>query len=158
MSLKLVDGLGKPSSHIRFNSGKYDLNLAKEYFIRTLSDMSSVNVMKKDNTYVFLSTPRFRFLDVRNYLALGLNLCKANGCAMEKLILPYERLDNYGKLTHVRPVAYKAFYSGLKNGPTITCDEYDKFVQEFSKWDCMIMMDWLRVYNLNDIILFIESL
>ena len=33
-----------------FNSGKYDLNLVKELFIRMQSDMSDISVVKKDNT------------------------------------------------------------------------------------------------------------
>ena len=34
-------------SIIDFNCGKYDLNLVKEYFIRTLADMSNVSDTKK---------------------------------------------------------------------------------------------------------------
>ena len=56
-----------------FNSGKYDLNLVKEYFIRTLSNMNDVTVTKKDNSYMFLTTPMFKFLDIKNYLAPGLS-------------------------------------------------------------------------------------
>ena len=99
--------------------------------MKTLSDMSSVNVAKKDNTYVFLSTRRFKFLDVRNYLAPDLRFdgwCKVNRCAMEKLVFPYEWLDDYGKLTFIRLVVYKAFYSSLKGSPTIVRNKYDKFI------------------------------
>ena len=76
-----------------FNSGKYDLSLVKEYFVKTLADMSNVNVTKKDKTYMFLSTPRFKFLDVRNYLAPDLSendWCRGNGCGTEKLVFPYK--------------------------------------------------------------------
>ena len=70
-----------------FNSEKYDLNLVKEHFIRTLSNMNDVNVMKKDNSYIFLMTPSFK-LDIKNYLTLGLNYdgrCKVNRCKVQKL-------------------------------------------------------------------------
>ena len=55
---------------------------------------------------------------------------------MQKLIFPYEWLDDYDKLTHVRPVAYRAFYSSLKGGSAITLKEYDHFIREFSKQGC----------------------
>ena len=60
---------------------------------------------------MFLSTPRFKFLDVSNYLALGLSYdswCKVNGFATEKLVFPCKWLDDYSKLNHMRPVAYEA--------------------------------------------------
>ena len=117
-----------------FNSRKYDLNLVKEYFIKTLY------------SYMFLTTPMFKFLDVKNYLAPGLSYvgwCKANGCMMEKLVFPYEWLDYYNKLSHVGPVEYENFYSKLRGGFTITPDEYTEFVREFHSRGCMTMMDWL---------------
>ena len=52
-----------------FNNGKYDLNLVKKHFVKTLSNMNNVIAMKKDNSYMFLMTPSFKFLDVKNYLA-----------------------------------------------------------------------------------------
>ena len=118
-----------------FNSGKYDLNLVKYYFVKTISDLSDVKVAKKDNSYMFLITPLFKFLDVRNYLAPSLSYdgwCNANRCEKQKLIFPYEwLLDDYERLSHVGPVSHEAFYSKLKG--SIMCDEYDKFVQDFSK-------------------------
>ena len=112
--------------------------------------MNDVTVTKKDNSYMFLMTPSFKFLDVRNYLAPGLSYdgwCKANGCKVSKLIFPYEWLDDYNKLRHVGPVEYKNFYSKLKGGFTITLEENAEFVPEFYERGCATMMDWLRVYN-----------
>ena len=123
-----------------FNSGKYDLNLVKEYFVRTLSIMNDVTVTKKDNSYMFLMTPMFKFLDVKNYLAPGLSYdswCKANRCDVSKLVFPYKWLDDYNKLSHVGPVEYENFFSKLKGGFTITPDEYNEFVQEFHSRGCV---------------------
>ena len=61
---------------------------------------------------MLLITPWFKFLNVRNYLAPSLSYdgwCKANGCKTEKLVLPYEWLDDYERLSHVGPVSHKAF-------------------------------------------------
>ena len=57
-----------------FNSGKYDLNMTKEFFVKTSSNMNDVAVAKKDNSYTFLIIPKFKFLDAKNYLAPGLSL------------------------------------------------------------------------------------
>ena len=43
----------------------YDLNLIKEYFMKNLSDVNNVMVVKKDNLYMFLTTPRFKFWMLR---------------------------------------------------------------------------------------------
>ena len=144
-----------------FNSGKYDINMIKEYFVRSLSDISDVTVAKKDNSYMFLTTPKLKFLDVRNYLAPGLNYdgwCKANGCALEKLFFPYEWLDSYEKLNHLGPVPKEAFYSSLKGENPLSHQEYEEFIREFYARGCATMMDWLREYNLADVIPFIEAL
>ena len=100
-----------------FNSRKYDLNLVKEYFVSTLSNMSDVTVVKKDNSYMFLTSPMFKFLDVKNYLAPGLSYdswCKANGCTVSELVFPYEWLNDYNKLSHVGPVKYKTSSLSLR--------------------------------------------
>ena len=77
-----------------FNSGKYDLNMVKYYFVKTISNFSEVKVAKKDdNSYMFLITLWFKFLDGSNYLPPVLSYdrwCKANGCEMQKLVFPYE--------------------------------------------------------------------
>ena len=143
-----------------FNSGEYHLNLVKEHFVKPLSNMNDVTVAKKDTSYMFLTTPSFKFLDVKNYLVSGLSYdgwCKAKGCKVSKLIFSYKWLDNYNKLTHVRPVEYENFYSKLKGGFTITLEEYAEFARKFHSRDCITMMDWLRVYNKADIISFIKA-
>ena len=96
-----------------FNSRKYDLNMAKYYFVKTISNLSNIKATKTGNLYMFLITPQFKFLDVRNYLAPGLSYngwCKAKGCSVEKLVFLYEW-----------PVLHDAFYSKLKGN--ITQDE-----------------------------------
>ena len=42
-----------------FNSGRYDINMIKEYFVKNLAEISDVKVAKKENSYMFLSTPNF---------------------------------------------------------------------------------------------------
>ena len=77
------------------------------------------------------------------------------GCRLQKLMFPYEWLDSYEKLSQVGPVSYEDFYSSLK--PTITRDEYKQFLKLFKENDCTTMGDWLRVYNVADVVPFIEA-
>ena len=67
-----------------FNSGKYDLNLIKQYFVDELSDTcTKVKVATQGSKTMFMVTPEFKFLDVINYLAPGTSYDKwieACGC------------------------------------------------------------------------------
>ena len=144
-----------------FNSGRYDINMIKEYFVKDLAKISDAKVAKKENSYMFLSTPKFKFLDIKNYLAPGLSYdawCRAYGCELQKLAFPYEWFDSFDKLNHKGPVKYEEFYSSLKGGITISQEEYQNFCDEFSKRGCVTMKDWLKEYNLADVKPFIEAL
>ena len=144
-----------------FNSGRYDINMIKEYFVKDLAEISNVNVAKKGNSYMFLSLPNFKFLDIKNYLAPGLSYdawCRAYGCELQKLAFPYEWFDSFDKLNHKGPVKYEEFYSSLKGGITKSQEEYQNFCHEFSKRGCVTMKDWLKEYNLADVKPFIEAL
>ena len=144
-----------------FNSGRYDINMIKEYFVKNLASFSDVNVAKKENSYLFLSTPNFKFIDIKNYLAPGLSYdawCRAYGCELQKLAFPYEWFDSFEKLNHKGPVKYEEFYSSLKGGITISQEEYQNFCDEFRKRGCETMKDWLKEYNLADVEPFIEAL
>ena len=135
--------------------------MIKEYFVKDLAEISDVNVAKKENSYMFLSLPNFKFLDIKNYLAPGLSYdgwCRAYGCELQKLAFPYEWFDSFDKLNHKGPVKYEEFYSSLKGGITISQEEYQNFCDEFSKRGCVTMKDWLKEYNLADVKPFIEAL
>ena len=135
--------------------------MIKEYFVKNIAALSDVNVAKKDNSYMFLSTTNFKFLGIKNYLAPGLSYdawCRAYGCELQKLAFPYEWFDSFNKLNHIGPVKYEEFYSSLKGGITISQEEYQNFCDEFRKRGCETMKDWLKEYNLADVKPFIEAL
>ena len=113
---------------------------------------------KKENDYMFLTTSKFKISDVKNYIGPGLSYdawCKSMGCRLQKLMFPYEWLDSYEKLSQVGPVSYEDFYSSLK--PTITRDEYKQFLKLFKENDLTTMGDWLWIYNVADVVPFIEA-
>ena len=78
---------------IGFNSGKYDLNLIKKYFVEELAKAEvtplggalkhpEIFVARKDNDYMFLTTEKFKFLDIKNFLGGGMSYdkwCKSLG-------------------------------------------------------------------------------
>ena len=70
-----------------FNGGKYDINMIKEYFNKHLTEQEGeISVAEKENSYMFLTTSKFKFLDALSYLAPGLSFdgwCKANSCAVQ---------------------------------------------------------------------------
>ena len=144
-----------------FNSGRYDINMIKEYFVKNLAGISDVKVAKKGNSYMFLSLPQFKFLDIKSYLAPGLSYdawCRAYGCDLQKLTFPCEWFDSFEKLNHKGPVKYEDFFSSLKGGITISQEQYQNFCEEFYKRGCVTMEDWLQEYNLADVTPFIQAL
>ena len=56
---------------VGFNSGKYDLNLIKKYFVTYVGDENNVAVAKKQEKIMFLTTLNFKFFDIINYLGPG---------------------------------------------------------------------------------------
>ena len=112
---------------IGFNSGKYDLNMVKEYFVKEICyNNEDVFAAKKENNYMCLTTSKFIFLDVKNYIGPCLSYgtwCKSVSCRLQKLMFPCEWLDSYKKLSHVGPVSHEDFYSSLKSS-NVTRGEY----------------------------------
>ena len=126
---------------IGFNSGKYDLNAIKQflipYFLPTTSKtweqeqeqeeqddkeeeenegIGSFFVIKRNNTFMRLSTDQLTFLDMINYIAPGFSYdkyLKAYGC--EVTHFPYEYMDRQERLDDTALPSKQAFFSRLKN-------------------------------------------
>ena len=119
--------------------------MIKQYFVERIAEdiNEKIKVAKKDNNYIFLTTSRFKFLDIGNFLAPGMTYekwCKSMECKLEKLVFPYEWLTSYDKLTHIGPVSHEHFYSSLRGGNTLSSEEYEEFCAEFHKRGCVTMM------------------
>ena len=155
---------------VGFNSGKYDMNLIKEYFVKTVSfdEEKDVFAAKIDNGYMFITTSRFKFLDVKNYSGPGLSYdawCRSMGCKLHKLVFPYEWLDSYEKLNlPCHNIVFQDFFSTLDGGcimqhtknAILKCQLFTKeYIQDRQ---CKAMGDALRVYNLADVEPFAEAL
>ena len=132
--------------------------MVKNYFVKNLANISDVNVAKKENTYMFLTSPEFKILEIKNSLAPGLSYdawCKAYGCELKKVIFPHFFLTPLKNLVMLDLAHVKLL---IIRKTSISEDRYKDFCDEFSKCKCLTMGDWLREYNLADVVPFIEAL
>ena len=91
---------------VGFNSGRYDLNAIKRFFVPLLihnntTERASCFVIKRQNNFMCLSTDKLKFVDICNYLAPGVSYdkyLKAYGCELQKGHFPYEYMDDLQKL------------------------------------------------------------
>jgi len=145
-----------------FNSGKYDLNLIKEYFVDQITDTTrKVKVAKRANQNMFLLTPGVRFLDVMNYLGPGTSYeawVKAYGCDLKKSWFPYEWFDSPEKLNYPGLPDYPDWYSKLKNKFLLTQGELVECKKIFEERGMKTFGDWLEYYNNLDVEPFAEAL
>ena len=128
---------------IGFNSGKYDLNAVKQFLVpyflskkgeeeeemeqddKEKEEEEEENdgvgsfshfVIKRDNTFMCLSTDKLKFLDMTNYIAPGFSYdkyLKAYSCKITKGFFPYEYMDCLEKLDDTALPAKEAFFSQL---------------------------------------------
>ena len=110
---------------VGFNSGRYDLQLIRKYFINHLGE-ENVSSGEKQGRIMFMNTPQFQFLDVTNYLSPGITYdkwVKTYGAKQTKSWLPYEWFDSADKLDYKGLPPYWCWYSQLKNEFTLTQKE-----------------------------------
>ena len=153
---------------VGFNSGKYDLNLIKIYFVERLGHTAKeIKVAKKGSGVMFLMTPEFRFLDIINYLGPGTSYdswTRAYGCNEQKSWFPYEWLDSVEKLSYPGLPDYECWTSKLKKtssnpeGYLLTEEEFESCTQLFKEMGMSTFADWLKYYNDLDITPFLEAL
>ena len=101
-----------------YNSGKYDLNLIrKEILLQNgFTETQNSFIIKKNNGYLCISTPLYKFLDAANYLSVGTSydaFLKSYDTEQNKSFFPYEWLDDIKKLEQSYLPEYSAFYSNL---------------------------------------------
>ena len=147
---------------IGFNSGHYDLNVVKKFFI---PDMLKGNdktrfVIKRQNTFMCFSTTNLKFLDVTQYLAPGVSYdkyLKAYGCELQKGHFPYEYMDDLHKLEDRALPPQAAFFSRLKN-EGISNDDYARCQAVWRNNQMTTMRDYLVWYNNRDVTPFLEAI
>ena len=144
---------------IGFNSGKYDLNVVKKFFVPLLIHNNAA-VIKRQNTFMCFSTTNLKFLDVTQYLAPGVSYdkyLKAYGCELQKGHFPYEYMDGIGKLADRALPPQAAFYSQLKS-KEISDADYARCQAVWHDNQMTTMRDYLIWYNNLDVTPFLEAI
>ena len=144
-----------------FNSGHYDLKLIRKYFVPLMAQDSGVYAAEKNGRIMFINTPKFKFLDVMNYLAPGITYdkwVKTYGATLAKSWLPYEWFDSADKLDYLGLPPYLAWYSQLKGGYVLSPKEYEGCQRIVQERGMRTFGDWLEYYNNLDVALFLEAL
>ena len=147
---------------IGFNSGHYDLNVVKKFFIPYMLKGNDKTrfVIKRQNTFMCFSTTNLKFLDVTQYLAPGVSYdkyLKAYGCELQKGHFPYEYMDDLHKLEDRALPPQAAFFSRLKN-EGISNDDYARCQAVWRDNGMTTMRDYLIWYNNRDVIPFLEAI
>ena len=163
---------------IGFYSGRYDLNVIKQFFVPYLLKPSKQDnevveeeeddddddetrfVIKRQNTFMCFATKKLKFLDITSYLAPGFSYdkyLKAYGCELQKGHFPYEYMDGIGKLEDRALPPQEAFYSRLKN-EGISDDDYARCQAVWCANRMKSMREFLVGYNNRDVVPFLEAL
>ena len=146
-----------------FNSGKYDLNTIKRFFVPLLirnsdTEHASCFVIKRQNSCMLLSTDKLKIIDMVNFLAPGHSYdkyLKAHGCDLEKGHFQYEYMDDIVKLEDFALPPQEAFYSRLKN-EGISDEDYALCQVAWRDNQMKTMRDFLVWYNNRDVIHFLQ--
>ena len=144
---------------VGFNSGKYDLNVVKKFFIPLLIHNNAA-VIKRQNTYMCLYTDKLKFLDIVNYLAPGVSYdkyLKAYGCELGKGHFPYEYMDDLQKLEDRALPPQAAFYSQLKS-EEISDADYARCQAVWHDNGMTTLRDYLVWYNNRDVTPFLDAI
>ena len=144
---------------IGFNSGKYDLNVVKKFFVPLLIHKNAA-VIKRQNTFMCFSTTNLKFLDVTQYLAPGVSYAKylkAYGCELQKGHFPYEYMDGIGKLEDRALPPQAAFFSQLKN-EGISDTDFAACQAVWGDNQMTTMRDYLIWYNNRDVTPFLDAI
>ena len=147
---------------IGFNSGHYDLNVVKKFFIPYMLKGNDKTrfVIKRQNTFMCFSTTNLKFLDVTQYLAPGVSYdkyLKAYGCELQKGHFPYEYMDDLHKLEDRALPPQAAFFSRLKN-EGISNEDYARCQAVWRDNGMTTMRDYLVWYNNRDVTPFLEAI
>ena len=172
---------------IGFNSGKYDLNAIKQflipYFLTTsktdveqdeaadereqegnrkveTDGIGSMFVIKRNNTFMCLSTDQLKFVDMINYIAPGFSYdkyLKAYGCEVTKGHFPYEYMDRLERLDDTALPPKEAFFSRLKN-EGISDEDYASCQEAWRVNGMTTLRDFLVWYNNRDVVPFLQAI
>jgi hypothetical protein len=142
-----------------YNSARYDLNLVKERLAGHLDMQTDTFVIKRNNSYICMSQPHLRFLDITSYLSPGFSysqFLRAYNAMETKSFFPYEWMDCVEKLDCTQLPEYDAFHSTLKGKNVLEEDgngveNYANLKKIWHERNMKTMKDFLVYYNNLDV-------
>ena len=158
---KLINQWCEQVPVIGFHSGQYDLHLIRKYFVSHLGQENEVFAGEKQGQIMYLNTHHFKFLDITNYLSLGISYdkwVKTYGAKQIKSWLPYEWFDSADKLDYKGPLPYWCWYSQLRNSFVFMPAEYEECKRVFQERGMKTFGNRLEYYNNLDVTPFLETL
>ena len=152
---KVLDKYLKQIPVVGFNSGNYDINMVKPYMIKKfVLPYPTSHTIKRGNDFLSISTPKFNFLDITNFIAPGYNLSKylaSYKIKEKKGFFAYEYLDSLDKLKETKLPPKEAFYSKLKD-QHISDADYEVCQKAWADENMKTMYDFLVWYNNKDVV------
>jgi hypothetical protein len=144
-----------------FNSGKFDLNLIRQYLFPYFLQhgIEIQHIIKKNNDYLSVTTERLVFLDIKNYIAAGTSYRKwieSYKITQTKGFFPYRWFTNLEKLRHNNLPPKSEFWSEL-NQSGISDADYGYLQRTWQKEGFQSMKDLLVWYNNLDVVPFLEA-
>ena len=122
--------------------------------------VGSFFVIKRNNTFMCLSTDQLKFLDMINYIAPGFSYdkyLKAYGCEVTKGHFPYEYMDRLERLDDTVLPPKEAFFSRLKN-EGISDEDYASCQEAWCNNGMTTLRDFLVWYNNRDVVPFLQAI
>jgi hypothetical protein len=148
-----------------YNSARYDLNLVKERLACHLEMNEDAFVIKRNNSYLCMSQPLLKFLDITSYLSPGFSYAQfliAYEAEATKSFFPYEWFDCVEKLDQEQLPEYEAFFSTLKGKNLLEEDgcgreNYENLKTIWQERGMKTMRDFLVFYNNQDVGPFVKA-
>ena len=147
---------------IGFNSQNYDINVMRGPLLRLLQNIDDEDfgfVVKRETNMTCISTSRFCFLDITNFIAPGYSYAKylkAFKRTQSKGFFPYEWMDSVDKLKRTHFPPREVFYSSLRE--EALSEDYEVCVNAWHTEGMKSMKHFLICYNNPDVTPFIEAI
>ena len=147
---RVLDNYLKQVPVVGFNSGKYDINMVKPYIIkRFVLPHPTSHTIKRGNDFLSISTPKFHFLDITNFIAPCYNLARylmSYNVKEKKGFFPYEYITSLDQLKETALPPKEAFYSKLKDAH-ISDDDYKICKDAWEEQEMQTMTDFLEKHD-----------
>ena len=150
---------------IGFNSGKYDINLIKQYLFNNMvvnCPNNPPHVIKRNNSFMSIVSPHqnYKMLDICNYLAPGTSYASFLKCfntSQAKGMFPFTWFTDVNKLDETELPPKEMFYNTLKE-QAISDEDYNYLSAIFKDNNMTCMADFLKWYNNLDVGPFVEAM